>query len=494
MATVGQQLTSPEAGWKRIDDTNANISYSTHATASTSAGVRLCYNGTAHTMSGLRTGKALFNFVGTKLRIISYMGDGINDSEFEVLIDGVAHKATTRNSINNYQMLSFEKTGLENKEHVVVVTKVPSGQMVFDAIDIDETGEIKPYNPWLNKTKNNIGSMQIGDRIAFEYTAQTSGAVGSFANLGAATKAEIPTVSSATPDGTAYFIHAGYDLRGRMKLVCDRSIQHSLSWDSINAAGLVDGVEVQIGNKKGIMRLMTGGVASSDTDNEWNQIICNSTLNGTITAGDNAVWNWNGKWSLTSTRYDALNNVIRGYGANNGFSYGLTSAVSANYTCFRPIILLDIQVNNFNLESIEPYHVYPQQHETFIVKLNVTNQETSQPSSFKILKNGVEVSGAGVDSSRTIPVSLLSDGLNTLSIETIDPIENLGTINVFKEQPYRSNAERTFTAKEEGYAAKNVLHSSGSAKRKTAAANQPPLNSGIATAPIDPATNKITVQ
>ena len=188
--------------------------------------------------------------------------------------------------------------------------------------------------------------MQVGDRIAFEYTAPTAGQVGTFANLGSATKELIPVSSSATPDGKAYFIPAGYDVQGRMKLVADRNIQHSISWDTINAAGLVDGVEVNIGGIKGTMRLMTGGISASDTDNEWDQIIVNSTLNGTITAGDNTVWNWNGVYSLTATKASGSNNSICRGGTDKTTLYSVTTTgVSTGYWGFRPIILLDPNPN-----------------------------------------------------------------------------------------------------------------------------------------------------
>ena len=94
--------------------------------------------------------------------------------------------------------------------------------------------------------RNSLDNMQIGDKISCEYVAQ-SGKIGYFANLGNATKAEIPVASSATPNGKFYFIHTGYDMQGRMKLVADRNIQHSISWDTINAAGLIFGTNSSLG-------------------------------------------------------------------------------------------------------------------------------------------------------------------------------------------------------------------------------------------------------
>ena len=80
--------------------------------------------------------------------------------------------------------------------------------------------------------------MNVGDVISCQYVA-TSGTVGSFNNLGNVTKTGIPLASSASPDGSFYFIMTGYDYLGRKKLIADRNIQHSISWDTLNANGLI---------------------------------------------------------------------------------------------------------------------------------------------------------------------------------------------------------------------------------------------------------------
>lgn len=194
--------------------------------------------------------------------------------------------------------------------------------------------------------KTSIASMVIGDKISFEYTA-TSGAVGTFANLGAATKSLIPAASSATPDGKAFFVFAGYDTQGRMKLIAERNIQHSISWDALNAAGFVNGVEVSIGGTKGIMRLMTGGISASDTDNEWDKIIIGSTLGGTITAGSDATWNWSSHYVWASTIIGSVP-VLRGYTSGASFWANATPSNGIYTTIgFRPVLLIDPPKNYF---------------------------------------------------------------------------------------------------------------------------------------------------
>jgi hypothetical protein len=91
------------------------------------------------------------------------------------------------------------------------------------------------------------------------------------------------------------------------------------------------------------LRLPTGGVTNTDKDNEWDNYIVNSTLNGTITAGDNTVWNWNGQWSWTSTTHPdgASYRTIRGYSPVSGHSRATTNTISANSSGFRPVLIVE---------------------------------------------------------------------------------------------------------------------------------------------------------
>ena len=83
--------------------------------------------------------------------------------------------------------------------------------------------------------RTNLEDMEIGDVISCEYTA-ASGTVGTFANLGNATKDVIPPASIATPNGSFYFIKVDENL-----LVADRVVQHSITWDALNAGGYIEG-------------------------------------------------------------------------------------------------------------------------------------------------------------------------------------------------------------------------------------------------------------
>lgn len=98
-------------------------------------------------------------------------------------------------------------------------------------------------------------------------------------------------------------------------------------------------------------RLLTGGTSSSDKDNEWDKYIVESDLDGTITAGDNNVWNWgnadgtgNSSWtSTTPTGTNAANKVNRGQGAVanlSGWYSGLPTRVN-NWLGFRPVLIIE---------------------------------------------------------------------------------------------------------------------------------------------------------
>lgn len=350
-----------------------------------------------------------------------------------------------------------------------------------------------------------INQLQIGDKIICRYTAG-SNQFGTFSELGTCIATEIPVTSSATPDGSFYFIYSGDDHLGRKKLVADRNIQHSISWDTLNSVGVASGnglpisiftlnnsdlckngiafgteyddtgnnaynerfidafdnninsifvnrvnditKEIIIGyifplekiitciniyprqgysylcynnfkiqasnnttngfdgtwndlitnlstngkdtlqsytfsntnsykayrligttNRSALYdgstvyyvqiaeiemftippvsncsfttRLLTGGVSSSDTDNEWDNIIVNSNLGGAITPGDDNIWHWNiSTRSWTSSSYDSNIRATRGWTSIDDYSPYTTNTTN-QYTGFRPILLVE---------------------------------------------------------------------------------------------------------------------------------------------------------
>ncbi len=92
----------------------------------------------------------------------------------------------------------------------------------------------------------------------------------------------------------------------------------------------------------GTIRLMTGGFSAADLNNEWDKYIVNSSLKQKIVAGSNAEWNWNGRWSLTSTTLStsATSRVVRGYNASNGYSSVATNDQAIGNVNFRPLLII----------------------------------------------------------------------------------------------------------------------------------------------------------
>lgn len=97
-----------------------------------------------------------------------------------------------------------------------------------------------------------------------------------------------------------------------------------------------------------IVKAISGGIDNTDTDNEWDKYIVNSTLNGTITAGDNSTWHWSGVYSFTRTNYYTghSNKTIRGnsaVGTHTSFAYNARNTT----TGYRPVFLLDLGSEEF---------------------------------------------------------------------------------------------------------------------------------------------------
>ncbi|ABS41377.1 discoidin domain-containing protein [Clostridium botulinum] len=164
MATIGQQLLQPESGWKRYDDRNENINYIGNWRASMESG-SLKWSG-SNQISNIINDKIQFNFAGDKIRIIASTAPA-NSNNIEIKIDNNIIETINMKATNiNYQVLVYEKTGMRNKEHFLEITNLTNDYTVLDAIDIDENGELKPYDSNISSIKkytNNIIPLMASD-------------------------------------------------------------------------------------------------------------------------------------------------------------------------------------------------------------------------------------------------------------------------------------------------------------------------------------------
>ncbi|HDK7138318.1 TPA: hypothetical protein PTV74_002186 [Clostridium botulinum] len=146
MATIGEQLLQPESGWIRYDDTDKNISY--------------IGNGwkTDHDSHYSNTvgDKICFNFVGSKIRILVFTNNS-HSKDVKIKINNTVysyveyiHPITPASLVLIFgkEMTSFKEYSVE-----IYIEKQDNeyGWFDLDAIDIDENGILKPYNPSLNK-------------------------------------------------------------------------------------------------------------------------------------------------------------------------------------------------------------------------------------------------------------------------------------------------------------------------------------------------------
>ncbi|MBD7911443.1 Ig-like domain-containing protein [Clostridium cibarium] len=144
-ATIGQQLSKPEDGWRRYDDTDSRIKYVGDGLIKNAGGD--FYNGSESEVQSSQNSalKIQFKFQGTKLRIIS-LRNPVCGSSISISIDGVKETFSIYDgSGNHFQTLVYEKNSLSNSIHTVEMTN-NSNFMCLDAIDIDSTGELKFYD------------------------------------------------------------------------------------------------------------------------------------------------------------------------------------------------------------------------------------------------------------------------------------------------------------------------------------------------------------
>ncbi|APQ96853.1 hypothetical protein [Clostridium botulinum] len=138
MAILGESLLQPENGYKRIDDTNENISYK---------GNLYNYKNHCHTFKPAKDGAIQFNFIGKKLRILCETNTNGNYSSASINIDNKINEVFSTNYPRADSAMVYNMDNLADKEHHVTITALDSNYFIFDALDIDEVGIILPFDP-----------------------------------------------------------------------------------------------------------------------------------------------------------------------------------------------------------------------------------------------------------------------------------------------------------------------------------------------------------
>ena len=135
MAKVGEQLLAPEAGWKRIDDTDNKIIYSKGWGKYNSDSLY----GNSHHQTNVLNESVIFYFYGTKLRIVNSVNDDRTDN-IELTIDGNTYYYSEYSNSAKYKILIFEQCKLKNTFHKVKITNTENKYITLDCIDIDYDG------------------------------------------------------------------------------------------------------------------------------------------------------------------------------------------------------------------------------------------------------------------------------------------------------------------------------------------------------------------
>lgn len=168
MATVGQPLTAPEAGWRRYDDSDAKITYvGNWGIGSSTSNPNMWNINSKQTNSG---GVIVqFNFTGTRIRLIGIHNTNKSTS-IDIFIDGKKIETISQNGTVLYQTLDFEVINLSNNEHSLEIVNNNAGSYyLLDAIDIDENGELRPYNPILEESEEALLRITMIDSSEREY-------------------------------------------------------------------------------------------------------------------------------------------------------------------------------------------------------------------------------------------------------------------------------------------------------------------------------------
>ncbi len=216
-ANLGNMLIHPEIGWKRYDDFNKNIEYSSTLIGTNNS---YYYNNTLHITSGNdNTYYIKFNFYGTKLRLIGF----ISNHGFPVTNISFDGGKTFENYAKNYTVnsyggncLTYEKRGLEKSVHNVVIS-IPklnydpvathdtyiTKLFMFDAIDIDSDGELMPDGQ-SESISLNKSSLDLSVGNSEQLTATTTPAA-----VGVTWKSSDESIATVDSNGKVTGIKAG---------------------------------------------------------------------------------------------------------------------------------------------------------------------------------------------------------------------------------------------------------------------------------------------
>ncbi|MFL1672959.1 fibronectin type III domain-containing protein [Paenibacillus dendritiformis] len=214
-ASVGQQLTAPESGWKRFNDTDSHIAY---------VGEWSTYNNTNYylgsgKLTNTKNSYAKFRFYGTKLRIL---GSAYHDESpsISINVDGVDYSYSLYLAPGvTYQMIAFELLDLPLGTHTVTITNTDGKYTNIDAIDVDDTGYLVAPNTPMNLIASGDNSQVtlVWDQIqnADSYIIHYGTKPGNYTETATATQAAYGNfVIPGLTNGTKYYFVVSAKVNG----------------------------------------------------------------------------------------------------------------------------------------------------------------------------------------------------------------------------------------------------------------------------------------
>lgn len=214
-ATLGQNLYTPEVGWKRYDDTHKFIKY--HGSwLIFKDGIKL-YNGAIHQTTDTDA-YISFSFKGTQLRILSDNWD-TKTKRAVISIDGNVEYFSEHSKVAG-QTLVYEKKALTNAIHEVMIKlESDDGHLNLDAIDINEDGMFvdNEASIKLNATGNNSQATLNWDQVqdAESYTVRYGTESGKYTEIVTATKDAYGNfVIPGLTNGTKYYFIVSAKVNG----------------------------------------------------------------------------------------------------------------------------------------------------------------------------------------------------------------------------------------------------------------------------------------
>ncbi len=148
MATIGDKLTVPEDGWKRIESSDKKflldsifIDYSDPSLSNKDA----FYIPSGESKEKILDTQIKFNFSGNKIRIIASRASAYS-REMCLTIDGNDYIGSSYNHSTIRPIITFECLDLKDKKHNAILKSLDGLRYDFDAIDLDINGELYEYD------------------------------------------------------------------------------------------------------------------------------------------------------------------------------------------------------------------------------------------------------------------------------------------------------------------------------------------------------------